>query len=78
MVFPLIPLASSASACFRLLSLDAQAASGRNTMTQQKQTTIWERMLSTRHYRATNPIQYPYADGWTPLSALEMQYAAGY
>jgi hypothetical protein len=47
-------------------------------MTQQKQTTIWERMLSTRHYRATNPIQYAYADGWTPLSALEMQYAAGY
>ena len=47
-------------------------------MTQQKQTTIWERMLSTRHYRANNPIHYAYAEGWTPLTAIEMQFAAGY
>jgi hypothetical protein len=61
--------------CFRLLHL---TAAGRSTMTQQKQTTIWERMISTRHYRANNPIQYAYAEGWTPLTALEMQFAAGY
>ncbi len=47
-------------------------------MTAQTRTTIWERLISTRHYRAINPIQCAYPEGWTPLTPAEMQYAAGY
>ena len=49
-----------------------------STMTPPKRQTIWERMVTTRHYRALHPIHRSFPDGWSPLSAAEMQYAVGY
>ncbi len=44
-------------------------------MTPVKKHLIWDRIISTRHSRTTNPQHIMYPGGWEPLSSSEMQMA---
>jgi hypothetical protein len=45
------------------------------TMTPSNRHIVWDRIVTTRQFRATNALHVMYPPGWEPLNAVDMQYA---
>ena len=56
-------------------SRDVRWAMPFSTMTPANRHIVWDRIVTTRQFRATNPPNIPFPPGWEPLNAVDMQYA---